>query len=100
MTKWFYVIKFDPKEDERKVLDWIKTKGLKRWSSLDGVLSVRAFQRSIGLGPRPTIQIWLEIRDFSVLDSWKETARQTLAFDELLPMVTGFESGLIKEVEP
>jgi len=100
MARWFYVIKFDPKEDERKVLDWIKTKGLKHWRSIDGVLSARAFLRSIGLGPRPVIQVWLEIRDFSVLDSWKETVRQTLAFEELFPMVTAFESGLVKEVEP
>ena len=98
MTDWFYVLKFDPKEKEDEVLDWLRKKGISHWSSLDGVVSVKAYMRSMGLGSSPLFQIWIQVRDLSVLNVWKDQARQILFIEELFPLITRFESAIVKNV--
>jgi hypothetical protein len=99
MTTWFFVLSFDYREEtEEELVEWIKESGLPHWQDLSGVLSARAFMRSMGMGPRPTFQVWLQIDDLSFLNSWKSDPRTLDAADELFPLIRNFNTAIIKEV--
>jgi len=99
MTKWFLVLSFDYREEtEEELVEWLKKEGHRHWEGIPGIVSVRIFMRSMGLGQRPTFQVWLEIPDFSFLDEWKTKPRVLEAADYLFPLVRGFNASIIKEI--
>lgn len=45
-------------------------KGVGVWQRLAGVTSVQGYATQFGLAPAEGIEIWTEIEDYAVLDSW------------------------------
>ena len=67
----FYVTTHTMQPDKlAEAMAWYE-QGMGLWPRLPGVKSVQGFAMQFGLGPADMgVEIWMEIEDYAVLDSW------------------------------